>query len=155
MKNPNPQESQNNFDGDLHDSSDMTLVNFLKQNKPIAPPPAPNFEQQLFAEISKYPQRKVNKNLKHWQPWLLAIPVAIAASFAFNWATSRSQMQLANNSNQPQINNSISESDQVAIEQSLISSWTVSDDVVYQSTATTANSAESQILTDLTPIEYE
>ena len=153
MKNPNPQESQNNFDGDPRDSSDMTLVNFLKQNKPIAPPPAPNFEQQLFAEISKYPQRKVNKNLKRWQPWLLAIPVAIAAGFAFNW-TNRSQMQLANNSNQTQIHNSISESDRVAIEQSLISSWTVTDESVYQSSTNTSNS-ESQILIELTPIEYE
>ncbi|MBD2178317.1 hypothetical protein H6F42_15470 [Pseudanabaena sp. FACHB-1998] len=151
MKNLS-QESQNNFDGDPRDNSDMTLVNFLKQNKLIAPPPAPNFEQQLFAEISKYPQRKTNKNFQRWQPWLLAIPVAIAAGFAFNWATNRSQMQIAINSNQSLINSPMSESDKAAIEQSLISSWTVTDDVVYQATAT---SSEAQILTELTPLEYE
>jgi hypothetical protein len=155
MKNLNPQESQNNFDGDPRDSSDMTLVNFLKQNKPIAPAPAPNFDQQLFAEISKYPQRKVNKRFRRWQPWLLAIPVAIASGFAFNWATNRSQMQIANNPNQSQISSPMSESDKAAIEQSLISSWTVTDDAVYQVTGTTSSSSESQILTELTPLEYE
>jgi len=52
MKGKYSQESQDfpeNFDEDLNENS---LVAFLKQNKPIAPSPAPDFERQLFARLA-------------------------------------------------------------------------------------------------------
>jgi len=150
MKNPNFQQPQENFDGDPFDWTDMTLVNFLKQHKPIAPPPAPNFEQQLFAEIRKYPQRSphtnLNKNFKRWLPWTLAIPVILATGIGFNLATNRSQLQIASNS--------MSEADQTAIEQSLINSWDIADIKVAQPIST-ATTTDTQLLMELSPLEYE
>ena len=150
MKNPNFPQTQENFDGDPRDETDMNLVNFLKQNKPIAPPPASNFEQQLFAEISKYPQRSPHENLKksfqRWLPWALAIPVVIATGIGLNFANNRSQLQIASNS--------MSEADQSVIEQSLVNSWSSSDVSVAQPTSTTA-STDIQLLMELSPLEYE
>ena len=145
MKNKYSQESPD-FSEDSHDS----LVAFIKQNKPIAPPPALNFEQQLFAEISKYPQPKPNQSqnqtLKRWLPWALGIPIAIATGIGFNWAANRSTYQIAG------VPNQVSESEQAEIEQSLISSWNVTDDSVY---LLASNSSDGQILNELTPLEYE
>jgi len=146
MKNPNFPQPQENFDGDPRDQTDMALVNFLKQNKPIAPPPAPNFEQQLFAEISKYPQKSKNRSLKRWLPWALVIPVAIATGIGFNLANNRSQFQIATNS--------LSEADQSAIEQSLINSWDATDVSVAQTSSTTTTT-DTQLLMELSPLEYE
>ena len=98
MKNKYTQDflenSDENFGENPSDDSDLTLINFLKQNKSIAPPSAPNFEQQLFAEISKYPlrsQKPLKLSLRRWLPWALLIPAAIATGIGFNWATNRSQ----------------------------------------------------------------
>ncbi|PZV10892.1 MAG: hypothetical protein DCF20_20600 [Pseudanabaena sp.] len=130
------------------ESSQRSLVSFLKQNKPIAPPPASNFEQQLFAEISKYPQRspKSSKaNLRRWLPWALLIPAAIATGITFNWATNRSQYQMA----------SISESEKAEIEQSLISSWNMTDDLTDQAVNTAPSSSDTHLLIELAPLDYE
>jgi hypothetical protein len=142
------QDLPNDFGRNSHDS----LVCFLKQNKPIAPPPVASFETQLFAEISKYPQplskktnQTQNKNLKRWWPLMLVIPVAIATGISFNWVNNRSQYQVASV-------NQISEPEQAAIEQSLISSWNVTNDIAYQSVG---NSPDTQLLSELSPIEYE
>lgn len=48
--------------------------------------------------------------------------------------------------------NQISETDQAAIEQSLISSWNVTNDVVLQTTNT---STDTRLLAELAPLEYE
>ncbi len=158
MNNKYPQKSQGlpeNYSEDSSENFDASLVAFLKQNKPIAPISAPDFEQQLFVEISKYPQRSPLKspesqksNLRHWFPWALLIPAAIATGITFNWTTNRSQLQLASNTIQ------ISESEKAAIEQSLISSWNVTDDVVLQAT-NMATPTDTQILIGLDPLEYE
>ncbi len=159
MKDKNFQQSHGsqdfpeNFGEAPSDDSDLSLVAFLKQNKLIAPPPAPNFEQQLFAEISKYPQRSSRSTKSHfrkWLPWALLIPVAIATGITFNWVNNRSQLQIASN---PSLNQ-ISEADQAAIEQSLVSSWNVTDDVVLQ-TPNASVSTETQLLNELSPLEYE
>ena len=150
MNHKYSQDPPENFDETPSDEADMTLVNFLQQNKPIAPPPAPNFEQQLFAEISKYPQRSphtnLNRNLKRWLPWALAIPVILMTGIGFNLATNRSQLQIASNQ--------ISDADKAAIEQSLINSWSANDVTVAQSTNVTA-STDTQLLVELSPFEYE
>ncbi len=148
MKDNHSQEFKDNFDNSSHDS----LVAFLKQNKVIAPPPAPNFEQQLFAEISKYPQpsSKPSKfHLRRWWLWTLLIPAAIATSLTFNWATNRSQLQVATNPNLAPM----SEVEQVAIEQTLISSWNVADESVSQTNSQNSTS-DLQILSELSPLEY-
>ena len=151
MKNKYSQDFPEHFGEDpsenSDDSSDQSLLAFLKQNKPIAPPPAPNFEQQLFAEISKYPQRspKSSKaNLRRWLPWALLIPAAIATGITFNWVTNRSQYQMA----------SISESEKAEIEQSLISSWNMTNDTTYQA-VNAPTSTDTQLLSDLSPLDYE
>jgi len=147
MKNKYAQDFLENSDENPSDDSDLTLVNFFKQNKSIAPPSAPNFEQQLFAEISKYPlrsQKPLKSSLRRWLPWALLIPAAIAIGIGFNWATNRSQYQVA----------SISESEKAAIEQSLISSWNMTDDTVYQVSAV-STSADTQLLNELAPLDYE
>ena len=136
------------YSQESHDS----LVGFLKQNKAIAPPPASNFEQQLFAEIAKYPQpssKFLSKfKLRRWLPWTLLIPAAIATSMTFNWATNRSQLQMASNSNL------MSEAEQIAIEQTLISSWNVTDDAVSSSQINSQTStSDLQILSELSPLE--
>jgi hypothetical protein len=144
MKKKYSQDFSENFSEDPNDNS---LVAFLKQNKPIAPSPAPNFEQQLFAEISKYPQRSpksLKSNLRRWLPWALLIPAAIATGIGFNWATNRAQYQIAN----------ISEADRAAIEQSLINSWDATDATVSQSTSA-ISSTDTQLLIELSPLEYE
>jgi hypothetical protein len=148
MKNKYSQDFPENFDEGSSDNFDHSLVAFLKQNKPIAPPPAPNFEQHLFAEISKYPQRspKSSKaNLWRWLPWTLLIPAAIATGITFNWATNRSQYQIA----------SISESEKAEIEQSLISSWNMTDDPTNQAVNAGATATDTQILSELAPLDYE
>ena len=66
-------------------------------------------------------------------------------SIAFNWANNRSQYQFATVAQ-------ISEPEQAEIEQSLISSWNVTDDIVYQSAS---NGTDTQLLSELSPIEYE
>ena len=152
MTDNHSQEFKDNFDDSSHDS----LVAFLKQNKAIAPPPAPNFEQQLFAEISKYPQQS-SKNLskfrlRRWLPWTLLIPAAIATSLTFNWVTNRSQLQVATNPNL----SPISETEQIAIEQTLISSWNVTDDAVSATNSQVSSqnsSSDLQILSELSPLE--
>ena len=151
MKDNHSQEFKDNFDDSSHDS----LVAFLRQNKAIAPPPAPNFEQQLFAEISKYsqPASKPSKfhlksPLRRWWLWTLLIPAAIATSITFNWATNRSQLQVATNSNLAPM----SESEQMAIEQTLISSWNVADESVSQTNSQNSTS-DLQILSELSPLE--
>ncbi len=136
------------YSQESHDS----LVGFLKQNKAIAPPPASNFEQQLFAEIAKYPQPSSKSlpkfKLRRWLPWALLIPAAIATSMTFNWATNRSQLQMASNSNL------MSEAEQIAIEQTLISSWNVTDDAVSSSQINSQTStSDLQILSELSPLE--
>lgn len=146
MKDNHYQEFKDNFDDSSHDS----LVAFLKQNKAIAPPPAPNFEQRLFAEISKYPQQS-SKNLskfrlRRWLPWTLLIPAAIATSLTFNWVTNRSQLQVATNPNLAPM----SETEQMAIEQTLISSWNVTDEAQLSSQNSTS---DLQILSELSPLE--
>lgn len=148
MKNKYSQDFPEHFGEDPSEGSDDSLLSFLKQNKPIAPSPAPNFEQQLFAEISKYPQRSPkssNANLRRWLPWALLIPVAIATGITFNWVTNRSQYQMA----------SISESEKAEIEQSLISSWNMTDDTTYQAVNTATTSTDNQLLRELEPLEYE
>ena len=148
MKNPNFQEQQENFDGDPRDQTDMDLVNCIKQNKLIAPPPAPNFEQRLFAEISKYPQKSNNRSIKRWLHWTVVIPVVIASGIGFNLANNRSQLQIASNS--------ISESERAAIEQSLINSWDVTDvSVAPISSTTNSTDTQTQLLMELSPLEYE
>jgi len=145
MKDNHSQEFKDNFDDSSHDS----LVAFLKQNKAIAPPPAPNFEQQLFAEISKYPQRSSKSSFQRWLPWTLLIPAAIATSITFNWATNRSPLQIANNSNP-----TMSEAEQIAIEQILIISWNVTDDAVSATKVSSQTStSDLQILSELSPLE--
>ena len=135
------------YSQESHDS----LVGFLKQNKAIAPPPAPNFEQQLFAEIAKYPQPSLKSlpkfRLRRWLPWTLLIPAAIATSLTFNWVTNRSQLEMASNSNL------MSEAEKVAIEQTLISSWNVTDESVSQTNSQNSTS-DLQILSELSPLEY-
>jgi len=149
MKDNHSQEFKDNFDDSSHDS----LVAYLKQNKAIAPPPAPNFEQQLFAEISKYPQQSSKTlskfRLRRWLPWTLLIPVVIATSLTFNWATNRSQLQVATNPNLAPM----SETEQMAIEQTLISSWNVTDESVSQTNSQNSTS-DLQILSELSPLEY-
>lgn len=151
MKNKYAQGSQDfpeNFGEDPNENSGDSLVAFLKQNKPIAPPPALDFEQQLFAEISQYPQQspKSSKaNLWRWLPWTLLIPAAIATGLTFNWATNRSQYQIA----------SISESEKAEIEQSLISSWNMTDDLTNQAVNAGATATDTQILSELAPLDYE
>lgn len=157
MKNENSQE---NFKEDPNEYLDESLIVFLKQNKPIAPPPASNFEQQLFTEISKYPQKsplftnlftKNSANLRRGWLWALLIPAAIATGVTFNWVNNRSQLQI---SSIPELNQ-MSEVDQAAIEQSLISSWNITDDVVLQTTNTATTSTDTQLLLELSPLEYE
>jgi hypothetical protein len=135
------------YSQESHDS----LVGFLKQNKAIAPPPASNFEQHLFAEIAKYPQQSSKSlskfRLRRWLPWTLLIPAAIATSLTFNWVTNRSQLEMASNSNL------MSEAEKVAIEQTLISSWNVTDESVSQTNSQNSTS-DLQILSELSPLEY-
>ncbi|TYQ25862.1 hypothetical protein PseudUWO311_14285 [Pseudanabaena sp. UWO311] len=148
MKNKYAQDFPESFGESPSEDSVDSLVSFLRQNKPIAPPPDPNFEKQLFAEINKYPQRSPkssNANLRRWLPWALLIPVVIATGITFNWVTNRSQYQMAN----------ISESEKAEIEQSLISSWNMTDDTTYQEVNTATNSTDNQLLRELEPLEYE
>ncbi len=149
MNNKYSQGSQNFQEGfnEDNENSDESLVAFLKRNMPIAPPPAPDFEQQLFAEISKYPLRSPKLFPQRWRLWALLIPTAIATGIAFNWATNRSQYQMANNSTL----NQISEVDKSAIEQSLVSSWSATADSASNATAST----DTQLLIELSPLEYE
>ena len=157
MKDKYSQGFPENFGEDSSDSSHDSLVSFLKQNKPIAPPPAPNFEQQLFAEIRKYPQPSAissKAHLRRWLPWTLLIPAAIATGLAFNWATNRSQYQVANIPNISQ-GKLISEDDQLAIEQSLINSWSATDITVLQAANTATTTSDTQLLMELSPLEYE
>lgn len=130
---PNGQVEEDHPD---HDS----LVAFLKQNKPIAPPCHSNFEQQLFAEISKYPQRSPAKISRYWA-WVA--PVLVVAGLGLTWNFSRSQYQTAT---------TLSESEQAAIEQSLINSWSMNDDTTLTASNT---STDSQLLHELAPLEYE
>ncbi|MFM7888032.1 MAG: hypothetical protein ACKPCM_15380 [Pseudanabaena sp.] len=146
MKNPNFPQPQENSDGDPQVQTDIALVNFLKQNKPITPLPAHHFEQQLFAEISKYPQKSKNRSLKRWLPWTLLIPVAIATAIGFKLVNNRSHLQVATNS--------ISEAERGAIEQSLINSWDAADFSVAQTSSMTT-STDTQLLMELSPLEYE
>jgi hypothetical protein len=148
MKNKYSQDFPEHFDEEPSENLDDSLLSFLKKNKPIAPPPAPNFEQQLFAEISKYPKRspKSSKaNLRRWLPWALLIPAAIATGITFNWVNNRSQYQMA----------SISESEKAEIEQSLISSWNMTDDLIDQAVNTSPSSSDTHLLIELAPLDYE
>ncbi|OYQ64176.1 hypothetical protein B9G53_12960 [Pseudanabaena sp. SR411] len=157
MKDKYSQGFPENFGEDSRESSHDSLVSFLKQNKPIAPPPAPNFEQQLFAEIHKHPQRSAKSSkayLRRWLPWTLLIPTAIATGITFNWATNRSQYQVANIPNISQ-GKLISEDDQVAIEQSLINSWNATDITGLQAANTSTTTSDTQLLMELSPLEYE
>jgi|GEM_PF-623536 len=157
MKDKYFQGLPENFGEDSRESAHDSLVSFLKQNKPIAPPPAPDFEQQLFAEIRKYPQqspKSAKANLRRWLPWALLIPAAIASALAFNWATNRSQYQVANIPNISQ-GKLISEDEQVEIEQSLINSWSATDINVLHAANTSTTASDTQLLMELSPLEYE
>jgi hypothetical protein len=148
MKKKYSQDFPESYGESPGEDSDDSLLSFLKQNKPIAPPPSPKFEQQLFAEISKYPQRspKFSKaNSRRWLPWALLIPVAIATGLTFNWVTNRTQYQVA----------SISESEKAEIEQSLISSWNMTDDTTYQAVNTAPTSTDTNLLSELSPLDFE
>ena len=144
MKPKYSQESQD-WSENL-DDPDTSLVNFLQEHKPTAPAPAANFEQQLFAEIAKYPLKSPKtSNLGRWLPWTLLIPAAIATAIGFNWSNNR-QYQVAN----------MSEAEQVEIENSLINSWNMANDSLDDPTIITAsNSIENEILSELAPLEYE
>jgi hypothetical protein len=164
MKNPFSQdlteEFDGDFDGDLDDSSQQNLLAFMKQNKPIAPLPDPDFEQSLFAEIQKYPQRSpkqiLNRQLKSWLPIVFIVPTAIVALIGFSWLNGRNNYQVAGNQ--------LSDLEKSAIEQSLISSWNVTD--TYPSNISgiadaninanvNANTRDIEILQNLSPLEYE
>lgn len=135
---------KNNYSQDFPDNdTDASLVTFLKQNKAIAPTPAPDFEKQLFAEINKYPQRSLKpfrSRFRQWLPLILAIPISLGAVAGFSWFN-RSQYQIAN----------ITEAERTEIEQSLINGWSMNNDVSIQATNTT----DTQLLSDLTPLDYE
>jgi len=154
MKNKYSQGFPESFGEETSESSHDSLVSFLKQNKPIAPPPAPNFEQQLFAEILKHPQRSAKSYLRRWLPWTLLIPAAIATGLTFNWVTNRAQYQVANIPNISQ-GKLISEDDQVEIEQSLINSWSATDITGLQAANTATTASDSQLLQELSPLVYE
>ncbi|NUN65644.1 hypothetical protein HCU40_12990 [Pseudanabaena biceps] len=135
---------KNNYSQDFPDNdADASLVTFLKQNKAIAPTPAINFEEQLFAEISKYPQRSlkpIRSRFRRWLPLILAIPISIGAVASFGWFN-RSQYQIAN----------VTEAERAEIEQSLINGWNMNNDVSIQA----AKSTDAELLSDLTPLDYE
>jgi hypothetical protein len=125
---------------------------FIKQNKPIAPLADADFEQRLFAEISKYPQRSPQKiasqSLKRWLPMVLVIPAAIAAVISLNWINGRNQYQIAGNQ--------LSDAEKIAIEQSLINSWNMTEnDVLITASIADTGAKDTQILQDLSPLEYE
>lgn len=127
------------------DDPDPSLVAFLKQHKPTVPAPAANFEQQLFAEIDKYPLKSPKTSrLGQWLPWTLLIPAAIAMAIGFNWSNNR-QYQVAN----------MSEAEQVEIENSLISSWNMANNLDDPAVITASNGSENELLSELAPLEYE
>jgi hypothetical protein len=107
--------SKSNFE----DQEDQNLVAFIRQHKPIAPPPSVNLEQQILVQIEQIPVehapvamisqtkgriRRLTKAL-----WLLPAAIAIGAG-----------LFLANN-RQPQF--ALSEAESLEIEAALISSW--------------------------------
>jgi hypothetical protein len=69
-------------------------------------------------------------------------------------ATNRSQYQVANILNISQ-GKLISEDEQVAIEQSLINSWSATDITVLQAANTATTTSDTQLLMELSPLEYE
>jgi hypothetical protein len=138
------------------DVSHDALVSFLKQHKPIAPPPRANFEQQLFAEINKYPlttsHRYSGKQHWRWWAWFVTIPTAIAVfggvHLGMHLFHGRSQGQYAQ---QP-----VNEAEQAAIESSLIRSWSMHEDVVaLASDLTDESTRDVKILLYVPPVEYE
>ncbi len=133
----------------LDDIAHESLVAFLKQNKPIAPPCAPNFEQQLFAAISEYPQRSPS-GISILRSWAWLVPVIVAAGLGLTWNFSRSQYQTASKPTNSIA--TISESEQAAIEQSLINSWSMNEDPTLTATSV---STDNQLLYELAPLEYE
>lgn len=155
MKDRNPQDLSNNFgedfDDNFDDASHQNLLAFMKQNKPIAPLADAEFEQRLFAEISKYPQRSpqqiANRQLKRWLPMVLVIPAAIAAVVSLNWINGR---------NYQMASSQLSDAEKIAIEQSLISSWNMTEnDVLITASISNSGAKDIQILQDLSPLEYE
>jgi hypothetical protein len=113
--------SKSNFE----EQEDQKLTAFLKQHKPIAPPPAIDLEQQILAQIERIPiadqtatatsqplPGKIKKS-RHWLTkglWLL--PAAIAIASGIFWANNR----------QPEF--ALSEAERLELEAALISSWT-------------------------------
>ena len=141
-----------NFDESFDDPSHQSLLAFMKQNKPIAPSADADFEQRLFAEINKYPQRSpqqtAHQPLKRWLPMMLIIPTAIVALVSWNWINGRNQYQMATNQ--------ISDAEKLAIEQSLINSWNMTEDnTLLTASISNASAKDVQILQDLSPLEYE
>ncbi|OIP71027.1 MAG: hypothetical protein AUK48_13060 [Oscillatoriales cyanobacterium CG2_30_44_21] len=138
---------KNKYSQDFDHDADASLVTFLQQNKSPVPAPAPNFEEQLYAEISKYPQRSLmpfRADFSRWLPMILAVPISLGVAIGITY-TNRSQYQMANKST------GITELERVEIEKSLISSWSMADDL----TISSANGIDSQLLLDLTPLDYE
>ncbi len=152
MKDRDPQDLTDNFSGKFDDVSHQSLVAFMKQNKPSAPLASPDFEQRLFAEISKHPQRSpqqiANRQLKRWLPMVLVIPAAIAALVSLNWINGRNQYQMASNQ--------LTDAEKLAIEQSLINSWNMTEDnALITASISDSGTKDTQILQDLSPLEYE
>ena len=147
MNNKYPQDLPEGFDYDFDSDADASLVTFLKQNKSPAPTPASNFEERLYTEINKYPQRSLmplRVSFRRWLPIILAVPISLGVAVGLTY-TNRSQYQMANKS----IN--ITESERAEIEKSLISSWSMADDLSVLS----ASSTDSKILAELAPLDYE
>lgn len=138
---------KNKYSQDFDHDADASLVTFLQQNKSPVPAPASNFEEQLYAEISKYPQRSLTPfraSFRRWLPVILAVPISLGVAMGITY-TNRSQYQMANKSV------GITELERAEIEKSLISSWSMADDL----TVSSASGTESQLLVELTPLDYE
>lgn len=138
---------KNKYSQDFDHDNDDALVAFLQQNKSPVPVPATNFEEKLYAEISKYPQRSLmplRASFRRWLPFILAVPISLGVAMGITY-TNRSPYQMANKSV------GITESERAEIEKSLISSWSMADDLAVSS----ANGIESQLLVELTPLDYE
>ncbi|PZU98399.1 MAG: hypothetical protein DCE90_04605 [Pseudanabaena sp.] len=136
------------YSQDFDSDADASLVTFLKQNKPPVPAPAVNFEEQLYAEISKYPQRSLmpfRASFRRWLPVILAVPISMGVAVGLLY-TNRSQYQMATKSSV-----GITEAEKAEIEKSLISSWSMTEDLA----VSTANNLDSQLLAELAPLDYE
>ncbi|MDX2255265.1 MAG: hypothetical protein NW214_07110 [Pseudanabaenaceae cyanobacterium bins.39] len=139
-------------DGDRDPSHDA-LVSFLKQHKPIAPPPKANFEQELLAAIDQEIRQAAlgqtkRTVLRKWLPWVATIPAVIAAIVGVSLVNSRSNWEYASKP--------LNDRDRETIESSLISSWSMNEDVVsLASDLTNDSTRDAKILMYVPPVEYE